>query len=132
MKAKRGRRRKLHKTNKNNKVKQNISTTNKITTEKEKYNNVIYSKNSIQFRNDHIVHIVTHDKKSLDKNTDFFIRNKNLKINAHLKKAKLILLILKIENYLFYIDYVQTTNSQNFRYVSLFYNRRAFRGKSNL
>ena len=60
MKAKRGRPRKSNKTTTNNNVKQNVSTTNKITTEKEKYNNVIYSKNSIQFRNDNIVHIVTH------------------------------------------------------------------------
>ena len=87
MKAKRGRPRKPNKTNTNNNVKQNVSTTNKITTEKEKYNNVIYEKNSIQFRNDNIVHIVTHDNKPLDENTDLLIRNKNLKINTSKKRG---------------------------------------------
>ena len=42
MKVKRDRPRKPNKKNKNNNVKQKLNTTNKITTEKGKYNNVIY------------------------------------------------------------------------------------------
>ena len=40
MKAKRGKPRKLNKTNMKNHVKQDVSTTNNITTEKQKFNSI--------------------------------------------------------------------------------------------
>ena len=46
-----------------------------------KINNVIYSKNSIQFRNDNIVHLINLNIKSLDKNAEILIKNKNIKPN---------------------------------------------------
>ena len=49
MKAKRGRPRKLNKTCKN-RVKQDVSTTNNIMTEKQKFNNIVYLK--IQFNSE--------------------------------------------------------------------------------
>ena len=44
-----------------------------------KINNIIYSKNSKQFRNDNIVHLINLNGKSLDKNTEILIKNKNIK-----------------------------------------------------
>ena len=46
-----------------------------------KINNIIYSKNSIQFRNDNIVHLINLNGKSLDKNSEILIKNKNIKPN---------------------------------------------------
>ena len=40
---------------------------------------IIYSKNSIQFRNDNIVNLINLYGKSLDKNTEILIENKNIK-----------------------------------------------------
>ena len=39
-----------------------------------KINNIIYSKNSKQFRNDNIVNLINLNGKSLDKNTEILIK----------------------------------------------------------
>ena len=39
-----------------------------------KIHNIIYSKNSIQFRNDNIVHLINFNGKSLDRNTESLIK----------------------------------------------------------
>ena len=49
----------------------------KVITNIQKLSNIIYSKNSIQFRNDNIVNLI--NLKSLDKNTEILIQNKNMK-----------------------------------------------------
>ena len=51
-----------------------------------KINNIIYSKNSVQFRNDNIVHLINLNGKSLDKNTEILIKNKNIKPNPSYRK----------------------------------------------
>ena len=51
-----------------------------------KNNNIVYSKNSIQFRNDNIVNLINLNGKSLDKNIEILIQNKNIKQNYHLQK----------------------------------------------
>ena len=54
---------------------------NNIIYSKNSINNIIYSKNSIQFRNDNIVHLINLNGKSLDKNMEILIKNKNIKRN---------------------------------------------------
>ena len=57
---------------KEKKIDENKGNTSKI-------NNTIYSKNSIQFRNDNIVNLINLNGKSWDKNTEILIKKQKYK-----------------------------------------------------
>ena len=61
-----------------------------------KINNVIYSKNSIQFRNDNIVNLINLNGKSLYKNKEILIKYRNIK--PKLSFTENIIEIINIDN----------------------------------
>ena len=74
-----------------------------------KMNNIIYSKNSIQFRNDNIVHLINLDGKSLDRNTESLIKSKNIKPKLLFTKNNID--IIDIENKKLFMLYIDTSVS---------------------
>ena len=69
-----------------------------------KINDIIYSKNSIQFRNDNIVHLINLNGKYLDKNTEILIKNKNIKPNLSFTENNIE--IVDIDNKKLFMVYV--------------------------
>ena len=70
-----------------------------------KINNIIYSKISIQFRKDNIVHLINLNGKSLDRNTESLIISKNIKPKlSFTKNNKDIIDIEKKKLFMLYID----------------------------
>ena len=74
-----------------------------------KINNIIYSKNSIQFRNENIVHLINLNGKSLDKNTEILIKNKNIKPNLSFTENNIE--IIDIDNKKLFMVYIDTSVS---------------------
>ena len=74
-----------------------------------KINNIIYSKNSIQFRNDNIVNLINLNGKSLDKNTEILIKNRNIK--PKLSFTENIIEIINIDNKKLFMLYIDTSVS---------------------
>ena len=80
---------------------------NKVNT--PKINNIIYSKNSIQFRNDNIVNLISLNGKSWDKNTEILIKNRNKK--PKLSFTENIIEIINIDNKKLFMLYIDTSVS---------------------
>ena len=74
-----------------------------------KNNNIIYSKNSIQFRNDNIVNLINLNGKSLDKNTEILIQNKNIKPKLSFTENNIE--IIDIDNKKLFMLYIDTSVS---------------------
>ena len=75
----------------------------------QKLNNIIYSKNSIQFRNDNIVNLINLKRKSLDKNTEILIQNKSIKPKLSFTENDIE--IIDIDNKKLFMLYVDTSVS---------------------
>ena len=74
-----------------------------------KINNIIYSKNSIQFRNDNIVHLINLNGKSSDKHTERIIKNKNIKSNLSFTENNVE--IIDMDNKKLFMVYIDTSVS---------------------
>ena len=79
---------------KEKKIDENEGNTPKINNKINKL--TIYSKNSIQFRNDNIVNLINLNGKLLDKNTEILIKNKIIK--PKLPFTENIIEIINIDN----------------------------------
>ena len=74
-----------------------------------KNNNIVYSKNSIQFRNDNIVNLINLNGKWLDKNTEILIQNKNIKLKLSFTENNIE--IIDIDNKKLFMMYIDTSVS---------------------
>ena len=74
-----------------------------------KNNNIFYSKNSIQFRNDNIVNLINLNGKSLDNNTEILIQSKNIKPKLSFTENNIE--IIDIDNKKLFMLYIDTSVS---------------------
>lgn len=92
IKNKKKRQRKTGSTEKVQNTKKDDSATEIDERVNELHKNTVYSKQSIQFRNDNVVHIVSENKQGLDENTDSLLTTKGLAANPELSENEIDIL----------------------------------------